>query len=41
MSVTHSDKPYANLGQTIAELTKDLNVIWTRMVRFNHLGVSG
>ena len=41
MSVTHSDKPYANLGKTIEILKDEQNVIWTRMVRFNQLGVSG
>lgn len=41
MSVTHGDKPYKNLGETIGRLTDEQNVIWTRMVRFNQLGVSG
>lgn len=41
MSVTHGDKPYKNLGETIDRLKDEQNVIWTRMVRFNQLGVSG
>lgn len=41
MSVTHGDKPYENIGKTIDRLQDEQNVIWTRMVRFNQLGVSG
>ena len=41
MAVTHGDKPYKNLGETIDRLKDEQNVIWTRMVRFNQLGVSG
>lgn len=41
MSVTHGDKPYKNLSQTIGELENERNVVWTRMVRFNQLGVAG
>lgn len=41
MAVTHGDKPYKNLTTTIEELKDEQNVIWTRMVRFNQLGVSG
>lgn len=41
MAVTHGDKPYANLGETINRLKDEQNVIWTRMVRYNQLGVSG
>ena len=41
MSVTHGDKPYEHIGATIDRLEKELAVIWTRMVRFNQLGVSG
>lgn len=41
MSVTHGDKPYKNLGETIDRLKDEQNVIWTRMVRYNQLGVSG
>ncbi len=41
MAVTHGDKPYKNLSQTISELEDERNVVWTRMVRFNQLGVSG
>ena len=41
MSVTHGDKPYEHIGQTIDRLEKEMAVIWTRMVRYNQLGVSG
>lgn len=41
MTVTHGDKPYKNLSQTIGELENERNVVWTRMVRFNQLGVAG
>lgn len=41
ISLTHSDKPYANLANTIGTLKDEQNVIWTRMVRYNQLGVSG
>ena len=40
MSVTHSDKPYANFGETISRLKEEQNRIWYGMVRFNQLGVS-
>lgn len=40
MAVTHGDKPYKNLGETIARLKEEQNTIWYRMVRFNQLGVS-
>lgn len=39
MAVTHGDKPYKNLGETIDRLKGEQDVIWTRMVRFNQLGV--
>lgn len=41
MSVTHGDKPYEHIGQTIDRLEKELALTWSRMVRFNQLGVSG
>ena len=41
MSVTHGDKPYEHIGQTIDRLEKEMAVIWTRMVEYNQLGVSG
>lgn len=40
MSVTHGDKPYKNLGETIDRLQEEQNRIWYGMVRFNQLGVS-
>ena len=41
MSVTHGDKPFKNIKSIIDDCNNDLAVIWTRMVRFNQLGVSG
>ena len=41
MTVSHADKPYKNLTETIDKLVEDRNVVWTRMVRFNQLGVAG
>lgn len=41
MAVTHGDKPFKNIGETIDRLKDEQNVIWTRMVRYNQLGVSG
>ena len=41
MSVAHGDKPYEHIGATIDRLEKELAVIWTRMVRYNQLGVVG
>ena len=41
MTVSHGDKPYKNLGETLDRLTDERNVVWTRMVRFNQLGVVG
>ena len=40
MALTHGDKPYKNLGETINRLKEEQNTIWYRMVRFNQLGVS-
>ena len=41
MSLTHGDKPYEHIGSTIDRLEAEMNVIWTRMVRYNQLGVAG
>lgn len=40
MSVTHGDKPYEHIGQSIDRLEAERNVVWARMVRYNQLGVS-
>ena len=37
MSVTHGDKPFANLQQKIIDLTTYQKMIWYKMVRFNML----
>ena len=41
MSVTHGDKPYKNIKATVEDRQARQAVVWTRMVRFNQLGVSG
>ena len=41
MTVSHGDKPYKNISETIKGLEDERNVVWTRMVRFNQLGVAG
>ena len=41
MAVTHGDKPYKNIKQTVDDRKAKQDVVWTRMVRFNQLGVSG
>ena len=41
MSVTHGDKPYKNIKATVEDRQQKQAVVWTRMVRFNQLGVSG
>lgn len=41
MAVTHGDKPYKNIKATIEDRQNKQAVVWTRMVRFNQLGVSG
>lgn len=41
MSVTHGDKPYKNIKATVEDRQAKQAVVWTRMVRFNQLGVSG
>lgn len=40
MSVTHGDKPYEHIGNTIDRLQGELNRIWYAMTRFNQLGVA-
>lgn len=40
-SVTHGDKPYEHIGETIDKLEMKKAVVWTRLVRYNQLGVSG
>ena len=41
MAVTHGDKPYKNIKATVEDRQARQAVVWTRMVRFNQLGVSG
>lgn len=41
MTVSHGDKPYKNIGETIADRKEKLNRIWYSMIRYNQLGVSG
>ena len=41
MSVTHGDKPYKNIKATVEDRQAKQAVVWTRMVRFNQLGVTG
>ena len=41
MSLTHGDKPYEHIGETIDKLEAKKAVVWTRLVRYNQLGVSG
>ena len=40
MAVTHSDRPYKNIGESINRLKGEQDVVWSRMVRFNQLGVA-
>lgn len=35
LSITNADKPYANLSQTILELTNKQRVLYYKMTRFN------
>lgn len=37
LSVTHGDKPYANLKNTIEERKEERRIIWYKMTRFHHL----
>lgn len=41
IAVTHGDKPYKNIKATVEDRQMKQAVVWTRMVRFNQLGVSG
>ena len=41
MTVSHGDKPYKNIGATIADRKDKLDRIWYTMVRYNQLGVVG
>lgn len=41
MSVTHGDKPYVHIGQTVDRLEGELARVWYSMIRYNQLGVSG
>lgn len=40
MTVAHGDKPYKNIGETIADRQAKLNRIWYSMTRYNQLGVA-
>lgn len=40
MSVTHGDKPYEHIGQTIDRLSGERDRIWYAMVRYNQIGVA-
>lgn len=37
LSVTHGDKPYLNLQDTLANRKADLRLIWYKMTRYHHL----
>lgn len=37
LSVTHGDKPFANLQTMIVDLQSRQRTIWYKMVRFHHL----
>lgn len=37
LSVTHGDKPFANLQQTISDLKVEQRQIWYKMTRYHHL----
>ena len=37
LSVTHGDKPFANLQQKIIDAETNLRVIWYKMTRYHHL----
>lgn len=41
MALTHGDKPYKNIKATVEDRQMKQAVVWTRMVRFNQLGVVG
>lgn len=40
MSLTHGDKPFEHIGQTIDKLEYDRNQVWYRMVPLNTMGVT-
>ena len=40
MAVTHGNKPYEHIGQTIDRLEGERNRIWYAMTRYNQMGVS-
>lgn len=40
MAVTHGDKPYKNVKSTLEDRQMKQAVVWTRMVRYNQLGVA-
>lgn len=37
LSVSHGDKPYANLKNTLEERKAEQRIIWYKMTRFHHL----
>lgn len=37
LSVTHGDKPFANLQQKITDAENNRRVIWYKMTRYHHL----
>lgn len=37
LSITHGDKPFANLQQKITDLKNDQRQIWYKMTRYHHL----
>lgn len=37
LSVTHGDKPFANLQQKIGDLKMEQRQIWYKMTRYHHL----
>ena len=41
MAVTHGDKPYEHIGETIDKLKAELDRVWYTMTRYNQLGVAG
>ena len=40
ISLTHGDKPYEHIGETIDKLKHELDRIWYTMTRYNQLGVA-
>ena len=40
VSLTHGDKPYEHIGETIQDRKDELNRIWYDMTRYNQLGVA-